>query len=81
MLTKKPYTFTLELDVYDAKSLAEVAEKRAVTNGLDLKDWRAMRKDQGDPISCDLQMLLDPGSLVGCNIQNGYAERSDTEWA
>lgn len=68
------YTFTLELSVVDKEALRIAAERRAVADGVDLEDWRDTRNSEYDPVAADLQMLLDPGSLTGCEIENGSAE-------
>ena len=78
MTCKKSYTFTLEIDVFNEEALAMAAEKKAVANGLDLGAWQETRKVGGNPIASDIQMLLDPETLVGCHIHNISADQ--TSW-
>jgi hypothetical protein len=73
---RKSYTFTLGLEVYNEEALAMAAERKAVTNGLDLDAWQETRKVGGNPIASDIQMLLDPETLVGCHIHDINAVRT-----
>jgi hypothetical protein len=74
-MKKQQYEFRLNIDVWDKTDLKKAAEKRALQDGLTLKDWRATRKANCDPIAADLHMLLDPGvSPDGTSINDSIAE-------
>lgn len=57
------YTFTLELDVYDEDHLREAARAHPDADGLDLDD-----------VANCIQVLLDPGTLPGCSIEESRCE-------
>lgn len=67
------YEFTLRLSVYDKRLLMKRALRQALAEGLSAHDYRAMRRE-GDYSRADIVMLLDPGSIPGCNIQDSTAE-------
>lgn len=62
---------SIYVDVHDPKELKKAAEKQAVKEGLDVKDWRKMRKD--NPISNDLRMMFDQ-PVPGCSNQDSSVE-------
>ena len=66
----KAYTVTMYVHVDDEEQLRLAAEARAVEDGLSMESWRDMRQGTGG----DLVMLLDPGSLPGCSIEQSDAE-------
>ena len=57
------YTFTLELEVDDEDELREAARAHPDAEGLDLDD-----------VATCIQVLLDPGTLPGCSIEESYCE-------
>lgn len=65
------YTFTLDVRVFDPASLARSAALRATLENLTPEQWAKTRTGTG----CDLVMLLDPGTLPGCDIEQSTAER------
>jgi hypothetical protein len=71
-MARETYQFTLTVDVFDARQLYEAAAKHedAQPDPDDL-----LKDDEGEiDIGACLQMLLDPGSLAGCEIISGDAE-------
>lgn len=73
-MTTKRFTFSLELSVHDAKSLRQAAELRAIDGGMTAEDWQELRASEFNPMAADIQMLLDPGSLPGCDIEQSSVE-------
>ena len=64
----------LDITVHDRRVLFRAAMKRAVANGMKLTDWLALRRENGDRLSADLQILLDPGAEpTGCSIDHCHA--------
>lgn len=68
----KVYRFTLEVTVHSPEWLQVAARERAIAEGVEPADYDETRAEHG--IGYDLQMMLDPGSLPGCDIQHSYAE-------
>jgi hypothetical protein len=68
-------TFTLYLEVKDERSLRRAAYKRAQDEGLNATSYARIRLSHpGGVVSSDLIMLLDPGSLPGCEIHETAVE-------
>jgi hypothetical protein len=76
MTDEEKYTFTIEIEVFDKESLSSAAEEKAISNGLDLDAWHQTRKIGDNPIASDIQMLLDPETLVGCHIHTIRADQN-----
>ena len=75
MSGRKLYTITIEVNVFDPVQLRLAAEKRAVEEGSTKADYKRLRASCADSASSDLTMLLDPGSLPGCEILGSQVER------
>lgn len=65
------YRFSIEVVVHDPDTLARMARARAIEEGLDGYQWDEDRSGPAD----DLIMLLDPGSVPGCDVLESYAEQ------
>ena len=63
-------SFTLDLAVLDKKALYHAAVKRAVDEGSTEENARDILGTTEDDISLRdcIAMMLDPGSLVGCQL-------------
>ena len=71
-----PYTFTLDLCVFDPAHLHAAAVRRALEDGLtDEEVFEIIGHHSAPSIEGCISMLLDPGSLPGCNIDSSSAER------
>lgn len=68
------YRFTLHLNVYDRVQLLRRAQAQALAEGADPAD---MLKNGHPDIAACLVMLLDPGSIAGCEVYESHAERED----
>jgi hypothetical protein len=71
------YCFELNFRVFSAETLAQAAAERARDEGLSEEEWAAMRTRDGE-VDSDLTMLLDPGSLPGCEILDSNVEFQET---
>ena len=73
-MTRRIFTVTLNVEVYDEAELKEASRRRAIGDGIDEDDWLESH-ERGGP-AYDLQMLLDPGSMhvAGCSILNSGCE-------
>jgi hypothetical protein len=71
------YCFALNFRVLSADTLAQAAAERAVAEGLSEEEWASMRTRDGE-VESDLTMLLDPGSLPGCEILDSNVEFQET---
>lgn len=60
------YTFTLELDVYDEDHLREAAANHPDAANFDPVDL--------EDIPTCIQILLDPGTLPGCSIEESRCD-------
>jgi hypothetical protein len=71
-MKKRPYIVTIALDVWDKKLLYKAAKARAIAEG----GGQELLKYAGGGINIEacLIMLLDPGSLDGCSIDNTIVE-------
>lgn len=69
------FEFALYGNVYDTTTLFEAALLRAEADGLSDEDAREILQPDGeiDIYGC-LRMLLDPGSLAGCEIFDSFVE-------
>lgn len=67
------FEFALYGKVYDTAQLFEAALLRAEADGLSNEDAREILQPDGeiDIYGC-LRMLLDPGSLAGCEIFDSF---------
>jgi hypothetical protein len=70
------YQVTIDVTVNDAQRLFHNAMHRAVRNDhMTLDEAKELLNPDGQvDIGACLQMLLDPGSLAGCNIHHSSAE-------
>lgn len=73
-MKRRKYTVTIQLEVWDGKQLYRAASARAKRDGLSKKEYDVDRKDTDRPQASDLIMMLDPGSLSGCNIIGSSVE-------
>lgn len=73
---RKQYTLTMDIEVHDVPSLFEAAVHHAVhKDGLKPAEADELLRPAGeiDPAAC-LTMLIDPGHLVGCEINETSVE-------
>jgi len=68
-MSKPYYIVTLIIQVDDEDHLRQAAAARAVNDGLSIAEWADIRGS----VRGDLIMLLDPGTLAGCSIQESTA--------
>lgn len=70
------YAVTVLVEVEDRSALYRAALARARSEGMTRGEWRTTRTDpsHGSPAEADLIMLLDPGSLAGCDIHETKVE-------
>jgi hypothetical protein len=66
-------TFSIDLDVYDPQLLWDTATQRALDDGYPPDDDVLGTRNEPDVRGC-LTMLLDPGSLPGCSINDSDVE-------
>jgi hypothetical protein len=67
-------TFSIDLEVKDEQQLYRAACRRAYSENRDTEEQAReylMRDGEIDVSAC-LMMLLDPGSLEGCEIEQSY---------
>jgi hypothetical protein len=66
------FIVNIDLAVWDAAALLEAARVRALAESSPTEE---LTTEDGEPnIPACLQMLLDPGSLAGCEIYGSTAE-------
>ena len=74
---RKQYTLTMDIEVHDVPSLYVAAKHHAVhKDGLTPAEADELLKPDGktiDVAAC-LSMLIDPGSLIGCEINETSVE-------
>jgi hypothetical protein len=71
-MMSRHHVVTIELTVNDAAALLDAATARAIADGAPVDD---LVDAEGEPNTCAcLQMLLDPGNLDGCDIEQSSAE-------
>lgn len=75
MSGRKLYTVTINVNVFDPVQLRFAALQRAVEEGSTKFDYATLRASEYDPAIVDLGMLLDPGTLPGCDILGSHVER------
>lgn len=68
-------SFTLNLRVYSVRSLLKAAAERAKADGLSRADWREYRSTRHSGLAACVQMLLDPGTIAGCEINDSDAQQ------
>lgn len=73
---RRLYEFSMYLDVHDPESLLKAARERADEEGYGNEELEQdlHNEDGSIDISACLTILLDPGSLPGCDILNSVAE-------
>lgn len=71
---RRLYEFSVYLDVHSPESLRAAAVERAVEDGYDDPEAAVLDVDGKLDISACLIILLDPGSLPGCDIIDSVAE-------
>lgn len=69
------YEFSLYLSVDDKAQLLAAARAHDDAEGMEEKDF--LNDDGSVDVSACLRMLLDPGSLPGCNIFDSNVEGSE----
>jgi hypothetical protein len=72
--TDHEYRFTLQLRVDDPVQLLRRAQAQALAENADPAD---MLRDGQPNIEACLVMVLDPGSIAGCEIYGSTAQRND----
>lgn len=73
---RKQYTLTMDIEVHDVPSLYAAARDHATNkDGLSLRLTDELLRPAGeiDPAAC-LTMLIDPGHLAGCEINETSVE-------
>lgn len=73
---RKQYTLTMDIEVHDVPSLYAAAMQHAqIQGGIDATYADELLRPAGeiDPAAC-LTMLIDPGHLVGCEINETSVE-------
>lgn len=68
------YSFTLDLDVDDEAELLAAARARAIEDGMAEDEASAEEFLPAGNIHDALRILLDPGRLPGCSIQDSVVE-------
>ncbi len=69
-MSDREYRLTMDITVHDVDSLYTAARKRAMYDGLNTREAEELLLDSDGkpkPEDCIL-MLIDPGSLAGCDI-------------
>lgn len=71
---KNIFTFEIEVDVYDREQLYDAARAQVIKGGIEPEQVDDYLKPQGevDVPNC-LVMLLDPGTVPGCSVQESTA--------
>lgn len=71
-MTHPTYAFSTLIQVFDPLQLLAAATERALADGADPDD---LIDDEGNPnTEACIIMLLDPGSLPGCDFLDSAAE-------
>lgn len=73
------HQFTLYVNVHSPDYLWDAAEARAIEEGMtDTENRRDMLGTREEPnLAGCLTMMLDPGSLAGCSIEDSTCEGGD----
>ena len=60
---------TINVEIQDRRALYRAALAKAKAEGMSAAEYHKLRReDVHGPVGVDLIMLLDPGSLPGCDV-------------